>query len=375
MKSQHGYLTKKSGSWLGHYSKWILDHETGQRKRVQRAFKIGPVKTITKTKAGEKLQERLVKELGLTGDSRITFKGFTESRWKPMREGRWRPSTVTTNQQLLETIYKRFGNTPIEDMKDVEMQSWLNTLAKEKSGSVVKHCRIFLRSVLAEAVEADYLRKSPAKTLHVPRTKRTAKDYLSKEEIEALLEAASEHLLITDRLIIKVFLVTGARPGEIFALRWKAFNEDWSCFILTESIYRGEIRPYTKTTEQDDTENTSIAIPSVISNELAEWYHTTEFNRKDDFIFPNDSGGFWWKENWHRRRLTPLVKAAGIKHCNYQTLRRTFATHAAKIGSVKDVSTILRHRSTEVAQRNYIQSIPESVRTLAENLADNLFGR
>src|SRR5450759_4324518 len=73
MKRQDGYLPKESGAWLGHYSRWITDYSTGQRKRQQRAFKIGPVSTLTKTRARDKLRERIVSELGITADSRVTL--------------------------------------------------------------------------------------------------------------------------------------------------------------------------------------------------------------------------------------------------------------------------------------------------------------
>jgi len=60
MKSQNGYLTNDCGKWLGHYSRWVIDAKTGQKKRQRRAFVIGPVKSMTKVKAREKLRKRLV---------------------------------------------------------------------------------------------------------------------------------------------------------------------------------------------------------------------------------------------------------------------------------------------------------------------------
>ena len=59
MKAQEGYLTHQSGKWLGHYSRWVTDYKTGERKRQQRAFVIGPVKQFTKTKAREALREQI----------------------------------------------------------------------------------------------------------------------------------------------------------------------------------------------------------------------------------------------------------------------------------------------------------------------------
>jgi integrase len=372
MKLQNGYLTRESGKWLGHFSRWSVDVATGKKIRKQKAFKIGPVAQFTKKEAHKVLRERLVKELGVTGDGRVTFKWFTEQRWMPLRESSWRPSTAATNKQLFAVLYKRFGDTAIEDMDPVEMQTWLNALAKERSGSQVKHCRIFLRSICAEAVEQDYLHKNPARMLRVPPTRATAKDFLSHAQIKALLKAA--RLFVTDRLIIRLLLATGMRPSELFALRWRCFNEDWSALILSETVYRGRLRGYTKTTAEGETEHVTVVIPKQLSADLADWWSKTEHNKPDDFIFPTGSGTFWLKENWQRRRLTPLAQSAGIEKCNYQTLRRTTATHAQKFGSLKDISTILRHRSTETAARNYVQSIDESVRKTVESLFENVVG-
>src|SRR5450755_1508337 len=108
MKIQEGYLTKKSGSWLGHFSRWVIDARTGGKRRRQRAFKIGPV-SMKKTTARQKLRERMVSELGLTADNRVTMGWFTEHRWKPTKESTWRESTKRTNEELLKIINARFG--------------------------------------------------------------------------------------------------------------------------------------------------------------------------------------------------------------------------------------------------------------------------
>ena len=115
MKRQDGYLTKESGAWLGHYSRWITDYSTGERKRQQRAFKIGPV-SMTKTQARDKLRERIVSELSITADSRVTLGWFIENRWLPLHVGSWRDSTKAVNRELLKFILDRFGSTPVEDL-------------------------------------------------------------------------------------------------------------------------------------------------------------------------------------------------------------------------------------------------------------------
>jgi site-specific recombinase XerD len=131
----------------------------------------------------------MVSELGLTADNRVTMGWFAEHRWKPTKESTWRDSTKQTNEELLKIITDRFGTTAIDDMDGVEMQSWLAALATDRSGSAVKHLRIFLMSILHEAVEQNYLLKNPARALRVPRVKAVSRVFLTIPQMKALLRA------------------------------------------------------------------------------------------------------------------------------------------------------------------------------------------
>jgi len=370
MKRQDGYLTKESGAWLGHYSKWVTDYSTGQRKRQQRAYKIGPVSGLTKTQARNKLRERIVSELGITADSRVTLGWFLEHRWKPLRESTWRDSTKAVNAELLKFIVDRFGNTPLEDMDGVAMQRWLAELAKKKSGSLVRHCYIFLRSILSEATEQEYLRRNPARLLRVPRLKAVKKDFLSLDQIRALLKAAM--FFPRERTLLTLVFVAPFRPSELFALRWKSFDAERSTLTISETVYRGQIRPYTKTTEEGDADHVTCFLPDAAVLTLLKWHSESERTGPDDYIFPNADGGFLLKENYQKRVLTPLRKRAGIARVNFQILRRTVATHAQHLGSPKDIQTIMRHKKAETSAQHYIQAIDATVKETTERLATKL---
>ncbi|HEY4842639.1 MAG TPA: site-specific integrase [Terriglobales bacterium] len=374
MKRQDGYLTKESGAWLGHYSRWITDHGTGARKRQQRAFKIGQVAALKKTQARDKLRERIVSESGVTADSRLTVAGFIENRWKPLKEGGWRDSTKAVNAEHLKYIVYRFGKTPVEEMDNVAMQSWLTELATTKSGSLVRHCFIFLRSIMSEATEQEYCRKNPARLLRLPKLKAVKKDFLSLEQIKALFKAAKWQP--RDRTLLTVILVTALRPSELFALRWKCldFAKDSATVTLHETVYRGVLRPYTKTTEEGEMPRLVVPEQAVIA--LLEWLQQTKHSGPEDFIFPNADGGFLLKENYSKRVLKDLAERADCKpkiaRLNFQVLRRTVATHAQHLGSLKDVQTIMRHKQAETTQRIYIQAIDTTVRAASELLAGKM---
>ena len=63
MKIQRGHVTEKSGSWLGHYNRWVVNPATGIKLRKQLAQVLGPVSSMTKTKAREALQKLIVNSL------------------------------------------------------------------------------------------------------------------------------------------------------------------------------------------------------------------------------------------------------------------------------------------------------------------------
>jgi hypothetical protein len=60
-------------------------------------------------------------------------------------------------------------------------------------------------------------------------------------------------------------------------------------------------------------------------------------------MFPNADGGFLDPANFRYRVLKFLREALELPNLNFQVLRRTIATRAQKLGSVKDVQSHLRH--------------------------------
>jgi len=373
MRYQRGWLTKKSGSWLGHFNRRLVNASTGEIVRQQPAFVIGRVADLTKAQAMRQLRERVEAELGLRADSRTTLQWFIEHRWQPLREGTWRESTRATNLWVLGVINKRFGSTALEDIDAVALQGWLNELAKQRSGSLVKHARIFLLSILETATEDDYLRKNPAKRLRIPILKPVSKTFLTLPQITKLLKAAKDSM--RDWTLLRLMLVTGLRPSELFALKWDSFDTNQSLLNITQTVYRGKVRPFTKTTEAGSTDKEwlTVLVPKIVAADLEKWRSESLDDEPYAYIFSDTGGGFLWKENYQQRVLNPLAKTAHIPKLNFQVLRRSVATHAQHLGSPKDIASILRHRKTDTAQLEYVQRMEASVRQTAEKLAETLF--
>src|SRR5438132_9379635 len=247
-RGQRGSIRVESGSWVGYWNVYQYNSETDKNDRKQRSAKLGP-KSLSKFQAYKILAGHI--ESTTQGnhshrpDGSVTLEKFTRSRWLPLKEAKWRDASRAAANHVLSHIFAKFGGTPLERLDKIVLQSWLNGLAQTHSDSLVKHARFYLKSILEEAVDQDYLVKNPAKKLETPKTKKVDKSILTPEEFRAVLA----ELQAPFNLLVRVGVACALRPSELMALRWKDFDSKTGTFTISETIYRGKVRPYTKTTE------------------------------------------------------------------------------------------------------------------------------
>jgi hypothetical protein len=79
----------------------------------------------------------------------------------------------------------------------------------------------------------------------------------------------------------------------------------------------------------------------------------------DAFIFANVDGGFMDTDNYRFRVLKPVAEELGIPK-----LRRTMATQAQSMGSVKDIQAHLRHSRSDTTAHQCMQALPENVQAM-----------
>ena len=68
--------------------------------------------------------------------------------------------------------------------------------------------------------------------------------------------------------------------------------------------------------------------------------------------------------NYRNRVLNPLAEKLGLPKLNFQVMRRTMATQAQSMGSVKDIQAHLRHAKADTTANEYMQELPESVKQM-----------
>jgi integrase len=352
-------VSKRVKKWRGHFYVYQTQAD-GSEIRRHRNILLGLKAEMDKGQAKARLRDIIARETKGVAPSPVivTLRWFYENRFLPQKEEQWKITSRPKTKRFIENyLLKRFGDKQLMDIDKFMLQTYLNELAPNFSKSVLTKVRVYLNSILDEAVELEFLLKNPARKLSVPRSgKKAARQPLTPEQIPQVLF----HLTDRERLIVRMFLVLGLRPGEMFALRW---NDKQQNSLRIDSSVTDGIEVETKSEGSDS----YVWLPVSIDTEL-EFLRSVSNASPDEFIFPSSRGTAINTNNFLYRVLKEAGKNAGIDRMTHQMLRRTCSTYMAQLTTVKDVQAHLRHRSAKTTLEHYIRSVPESVRVAVESL-------
>ena len=373
---------KRSKKWKGHYFVYVREAD-GSERRAHRAVILGAKAQMKKWEAEKALQAIIDKEAGgvnVKPSPAYTFGWFWEERYRPLKEPTWKPSSAPKMVWFIDNyVAKPFHDTPLGEMNRFAIQSHLNGLAGKFSRSVVVNFRTYVKAILDEALEQDFIGKNPARKLEIPRTRKPSNRSLSVDEIAELLG----HMTGRNRLIVRMAIVLGLRPGELFALR----RDD----RLTPNSLRID-EAVSPTGVGDPKTVASVAcvwVPPSLEVELDFWMEGQDDKRPEAFMFPSEVGTPISTNNFRKRVLQKAAEATAaiakeenrelpagfLEGVTFQALRRSCATHMQHSGSVKDIQAHLRHARPNVTASVYMQEIPASVRMAVESLDKKLCGQ
>ena len=116
-----------------------------------------------------------------------------------------------------------------------ELQSFLDSKSS-LSFSTVDHLRWDLRQMFEMAIAEGIIRRNPAVLLFTPREcSRPEHCTITVDEIKRAFAV----LELRERLIFKLAVLAGLRPGEIFGLRRSRLSENSA--DIQERVYRGKL--------------------------------------------------------------------------------------------------------------------------------------
>jgi integrase len=261
-----------------------------------------------------------------------------------------------------------FEDIPLSKINRFACQQWLNSKAG-LSKSLILKCNVHLRAVLEEAVAQRYLDRNPAARLEIPRYAKSNERHLSLAEAQRLLGALVSP---RERLVLRIHLLCGLRPGETFALRWNDVRG--RLLAIDETVNLGQRKQGAETVTTKTIASTApVTLPKSLAAEIEQWRTIRQPATEDEFLFPSVQAGKPMSYNTYLKKvLQPIAAGVGVPDLTFQSLRRTFATLAQKHGLPKDLQTQIRHADPAMTLRVYAKQIPESVAAMVEALDEEL---
>jgi integrase len=204
MRYGSGGVRKQRGKWIGFW------REGG--KQVSEV--LGLANEMSKGDARDAVAE-IVKRVKKEANPKL-FGPFVEGPYFDFYTGKWKSSTADNNKQRIRThLVEAFRERDMASIRRDELQELLDAKGKTHSFSVVDHLRWDAKQIFDMAIAEGILRLNPAALLYTPKeAARPVHRALTIAQVPVVLEALDQR----ERLIAKLAILAGMRPGEIFAL-------------------------------------------------------------------------------------------------------------------------------------------------------------
>lgn len=359
---------KRRKVWVGFWYHYVLIGDREQRRIRERV--LGTVKEIgdSRPSAMTKLRELRAQ---LEGNAAAPLNPTVTELWdryRSIKAERWSKIMENAVVSTFKTcVLPAIGQTRSADVTASQLQGLLNALAKaERSHSAIKKVRTHLKAMFELAVDDKILDRSPARRITMPkRIRKVDGSYVDQRVIRKLFNVAGRR----DRIILRLFVACGLRPQEAFALR--ANDIERGRLRVDEALKQAE-RGSAFIGEPKTADSYGyVALPAKLESELHTWVREERIP-PDGWLFPARRGGGPIRpNNYVKRDLAKLVKAAKVGSIDLRQLRRTCATYLRDEAIAQGQ---LRHSSVETTKRHYLKAIPAEQKARVEKLDREMFG-
>lgn len=344
MRTRHstGGVRKQRGRWFG------LWYEGGRK----RSKVLGLVAKMSKGEAREEVARIVAAERAKRDANRTwTFGEFVEQIYFRYYSRKWKRSTRDNNVNRIRTHLMVFEHRELVGFRRDELQDLLDGKAQAGlSFFVVDHLRWDLRQIFEMAVAEGHIERNPAVLLFTPKeAAKPARRVMTMKEVQVCFAVLPQR----ERLIAKLAVIAGMRPGEIFALTWGRLTATY--VDVRQRVYRGAVD-----TPKTDQSVRKAALSEGLLREIEAWKAFAPVVRDDAWVFPSERMTPLSKDNCWRRSIYPVLEKAGLGWANFLVMRRTHASLMKALGiDGKLVADQLGH-SLDVNQNVYTQSPVES---------------
>jgi integrase len=351
---ENGTATWRLRAWVGD-----PDHPKGGRQ-ISKTFRISVTGDSTGVRAAQAALEDFVREEAVRGTREDQTVKVLADRWLEDCADRLAYRTVHDYRLKLKRMMIFIGKIKLRDLTPEDLNRlYRRELDRGVSASTVLKYHRVLSTMFREAERWGWIAKSPTRNARPPRNVQAKKfDTPSIDMVQVLVDRCeSNHM----RLAIRIAAATGARRGEICALRWEDVDLKKNYMLIHKSVYEGPKGDEVKTTKTNN--RRMISIDNKIAFELKAFQ-----GRSRGYIFSDDDGVTPWRPDRITKEFA-VVRAKVRKAANvrFHDLRHFHATRLLAAGmDPVTVSKRLGHAKVSTTIDIYAAALEEMDRKAAE---------
>lgn len=325
------------------------------------------VKATSPSEADRKLALFIaeVEKGNYNNQSSITFTEMAQMFLDKYAKNNLSDTTVINYKcQLNKYILDNIGTYKLSKLKKLHIQDFANKLYEEYnlSSKTIKNYINLISSILEKAIEWGYISTNVANNVNIPKNYNKPKkeqEIYNNEEIKLLFEALKNEEE-PFKTMVYISFYTGARRGEVLALRWKDIDFDNNII----NIVQNKIRKVdgTKIKETKNKRSRNFVAPQVLMTKIKEIYNN---QNKEDLMFD-------YYPATYTRMWQNFIKRHNLKYITLHDLRHTNGSILASKGV--DIVTIAKRLGhlPATASAYYLHAVSEEDKKASEKL-DNLF--
>lgn len=274
----------------------------------------------------------------------------------------WHTKTVKyaqTTQYNYKVHYDRYIK-PIEHkrykrLSIMYLQRFIDNIeqtSKYSASYVLKMCKSAVNYLIKKRLLTD----NKFNFVDSVKLERQEIHHLDIEQIRKVLDVARYEYDFKTYCILYLFIGTGLRSSELFALNRSDVDLDNMTIIVNKQCIRAKIKHKTKT----DKSNRVIYIFPDLADVLREYMRSVS-----DILFPNKDGGYIDGNNFNRRTWKKIKELAGITdRVRLHDLRGSYIDMVLSSGlSPKFAQNQVGHSKTETTLNVYAQNNRDMVDT------------
>jgi integrase len=297
----------------------------------------------------------------------IYFGEFAEKWLDESVALRLKATTISDYREIVKNhLDPFFGKYFLKNITIRTIQEYISLQTKQSiSARTINKTVTALHTIFTYAVRLEYVAENPVRYAVRPRQTKQECAFLDQDEIRRFLEAASPEYYA----FFATAVLTGARQGELIALRWRDVDLPRRLIHIEHSYNRlnGESDPKTKSGKR------SIVISDELQRILKD-HLAAVGGSHDDLVFGNRAGHHMNHQNMMTREFYPALKRAGLSRIRFHDLRHTYAAILITMGeNIKFIQKQLGHASLTITMDTYGHLLPEASQDFGQRLDTFIF--